>query len=474
MIPGRPFETRSSSKSVVFNLGVREDILAAMTMPTAESTAMTDGLTDDMKFNDGHRMSIFTYSILMAVSAVANVTVLVNILRRRRALRFRNNYMFMHLAIADLLVTFLMMPLEIGWNATVSWKAGDAVCRIMSFFRTFGLYLSSFVIVSISLDRCFAILRPMSNVVNVAHRGNMMLTVAWSLATLCSIPQVVIFHVERHPNVTWYEQCVAFNMFPTKLHELTYRVLGMVMMYGLPLAVIIISYACIIAEIFRRYQLSPDDSFRRSSLVFLNRARNRTLKMAIIIFVVFFICWTPYYVMCLWYWIDEASAETVDQRVQKGLFLFACTNSCMNPIVYGYFNFRSGRGSGYAAPGGRTGQQLQHQNIVALSASTTGANSRRGSNSSSICRNNSNQNMWKNSHRPAHMPRINSKETDHPATQTTSSNMTDKPKTQQTTNNKEEEHEQPRPTSETNNCSSRTSPTVERANDTTLTTVVCR
>jgi hypothetical protein len=70
--------------------------------------------------------------------------------------------------------------------------------------------------------------------------------------------QVVIFHVERHPNVTWYEQCVAFNMFPTKMHELTYRVLGMVMMYGLPLVVIIISYACILAEIFRRYQLSPD------------------------------------------------------------------------------------------------------------------------------------------------------------------------------------------------------------------------
>jgi hypothetical protein len=38
--------------------------------------------------------------------------------------------------------------------------------------------------------RCFAILRPMSNVVNVARRGNMMLTVAWSLATLCSVPQV--------------------------------------------------------------------------------------------------------------------------------------------------------------------------------------------------------------------------------------------------------------------------------------------
>ena len=84
-----------------------------------------------------------------------------------------------------------MMPLEIGWNATVSWKAGDLACRIMSFFRIFGLYLSSFVVVCISLDRCFAILRPMSNVVNVAKRSRIMLSTAWTLATLCSLPQVI-------------------------------------------------------------------------------------------------------------------------------------------------------------------------------------------------------------------------------------------------------------------------------------------
>lgn len=38
------------------------------------------------------------------------------------------------------------------------------------------------------------------------------------------------------------------------------------------------------------------------------------------------------------YWLDKESALNVDQRIQKGLFLFACTNSCMNPIVYGLFN----------------------------------------------------------------------------------------------------------------------------------------
>ncbi|ODM86568.1 Glucose dehydrogenase [FAD, quinone], partial [Orchesella cincta] len=41
------------------------------------------------------------------------------------------------------------------------------------------------------------------------------------------------------------------------------------------------------------------------------------------------------------YWIDPETAKTVDQRVQKGLFLFACTNSAVNPIVYGIFNMKS-------------------------------------------------------------------------------------------------------------------------------------
>ncbi|KAJ9577292.1 hypothetical protein L9F63_006131, partial [Diploptera punctata] len=371
------------------------ELLTLLKMAHTTQVPEEDQLTEEMVFGSIHKSCIATYCVLLVVSAFGNITVLVNILKRRRNLRFGNNYMFMHLAIADLLVTFLMMPLEIGWNATVSWKAGDAACRIMSFFRIFGLYLSSFVMVCISLDRCFAILRPMSNVVNVAKRSRIMLSIAWSLATLCSLPQVFIFHVQQHPKFPWYEQCLDFDFFPTHLHQFWYRVLGMLLMYGMPLLVIVISYACIITEIFRRYQLSPDDSFRRSSLVFLNRARNRTLKMAIIIFVVFFICWTPYYVMSLWYWIDKQSAEKVDLRIRKGLFLFACTNSCMNPIVYGYFNFRSGRGSGNGAP--RPGQQLQHPQTV-------GINSRRGSNCSSIYRDNSNQSM--------HWNRRNSRETE--------------------------------------------------------------
>lgn len=77
----------------------------------------------------------------------------------------------------------------------------------------------------------------------------------------------------------------------------------------------------------------------------LGRAKIRTVKMTIVIVATFFLCWTPYNVMSLWYWFDKESALLVDQRVQKVLFLFACTNSCVNPLIYGYFHFRPVQGN---------------------------------------------------------------------------------------------------------------------------------
>nr|XP_023017132.1 gonadotropin-releasing hormone II receptor [Leptinotarsa decemlineata] len=271
-------------------------------LPGWSETNRTGGvhhhLPINMQFNDGHRLSITVYSILMVFSAIANITVLVLIVKRRRKNPSRINVMLTHLSIADLLVTFLMMPMEIGWAWTVQWKAGDAMCRIMMFFRTFGLYLSSFVLICISVDRFHAVLKPLSMGV---WRGKLMILIAWIAACLCSIPQMIIFHVENHPNITDYIQCVTYNVFPTPTHEMLYTVTGMILMYVLPLIVIIFCYGSILLEIFRRTR-NPlgADSITRSSLPFLGKAKIRTLKMTIIIVFVFFVCWTPYQVMSIW------------------------------------------------------------------------------------------------------------------------------------------------------------------------------
>lgn len=94
-----------------------------------------------------------------------------------------------HLVIADLLVTFIMIPLEIGWRITTQWLAGNIACKLFLFLRAFGLYLSSNVLVGISLDRYFAILYPL-RVTDARKRGKFMLTCAWIISFVCSTPQV--------------------------------------------------------------------------------------------------------------------------------------------------------------------------------------------------------------------------------------------------------------------------------------------
>ena len=37
---------------------------------------------------------------------------------------------------------------------------------------------------------------------------------------------------------------------------------------------------------------------------------------------------------------DKRSFSHIDMRVEKFLYIFACANSVMDPIVYGYFNLR--------------------------------------------------------------------------------------------------------------------------------------
>ncbi|GBN79644.1 Gonadotropin-releasing hormone II receptor [Araneus ventricosus] len=163
--------------------------------PTSQSTYIINAtnfsyLVEEnlLEFTEESRTEAIIYSILFLLAVCGNVPVFISLIRGRRR-RSRIEEMILHLTIADLIVTFVMMPLEICWRITVEWIAGDALCRIMLFFRAFGPYLSSMVLVCISIDRFTAIVYPLK--VNVAQkRVRCMLRCAWASSFLCSLPQV--------------------------------------------------------------------------------------------------------------------------------------------------------------------------------------------------------------------------------------------------------------------------------------------
>ncbi|XP_055336029.1 gonadotropin-releasing hormone II receptor-like isoform X2 [Paramacrobiotus metropolitanus] len=77
---------------------------------------------------------------------------------------------------------------------------------------------------------------------------------------------------------------------------------------------------------------------RMADLSKIERARSRTLKLTILIVLCFVTFNTPYTVMFFWYQIDKASAELVAVIIQEILFLFAVSNSIINPYLYGIYS----------------------------------------------------------------------------------------------------------------------------------------
>ncbi|KAI5651584.1 7 transmembrane receptor (rhodopsin family) domain-containing protein [Phthorimaea operculella] len=136
----------------------------------------------------------------------------------------------------------------IGWRTTNAWLAGNLACKCFLVLRAFGLYLSSNVLVCISLDRFFAVLYPLRLPI-ARKRSKMMLYFAWFVALLCSLPQSLVFRVMRHPKIPDFQQCVSFDAFSSQNQELAYNVFCLCAMYFLPLMIITVCYACIFYEI---------------------------------------------------------------------------------------------------------------------------------------------------------------------------------------------------------------------------------
>ncbi|KAF2358184.1 G protein-coupled receptor rhodopsin-like [Trinorchestia longiramus] len=294
--------------------------------------------------------NLIAYSILFPMAAVGNLMVL-NALFNSRRCKSRINLMILNLSLADMIVTFVFLPIEMIWHITIQWPFGEIGCKIHKFFSAFGFYTSSMILVCISLDRYFAVLHPLK-VNDAQRRGKIMLFFAWIISAYISLPQTIMFSVQSHPYRPSFIQCVSFGFFEgMPSAKMLYTVLCIFFLYFLPLAIILIAYTRIIMEISKKSKETQDElsskapphqqcarlHLRRSNVSSLERARTRTLRMTFIIVIAFIWCWTPYALGTLWNFIDKSSFENMNKPLQDVIFLLAVSNSVVNPLVYGRY-----------------------------------------------------------------------------------------------------------------------------------------
>ncbi|NP_001306800.1 gonadotropin-releasing hormone II receptor-like [Haplochromis burtoni] len=274
--------------------------------------------------------------VLFLFAACSNLALLVSVWRGQR-LASHLRPLMLSLASADLMMTFVVMPLDAVWNMTVQWYGGDALCKLLCFLKLFAMHASAFILVVISLDRQHAILHPL-DALSAHSRNRRMLLLAWTLSILLASPQLFIFRTIRVDSVD-FTQCASHGSFSRRWQETVYNMFHFTTLYVVPLLVMSCCYSRILLHIHQQHlrDKAGESPLRRSGTDIIPKARMKTLKMTVVIVLSFVVCWTPYYLLGIWYWFQPDMLRITPEYVHHALFVFGNLNTCCDPIIYGFY-----------------------------------------------------------------------------------------------------------------------------------------
>ncbi|XP_048384330.1 gonadotropin-releasing hormone II receptor-like [Stegostoma tigrinum] len=305
------------------------------------TTASDQGGEDELllpTFSTASKVRVVITLTIFLISSYLNLTVLCDALRRRGTARSHIRTLIVNLSCADLLVTFIVMPLDAAWNITVQWYAGDPACKLLMFLKLLSMYSCAFITVVISLDRYCAILHPLG-ISRANERNRIMLIWAWIMSVILATPQLFLFHSVSIAVPAPFTQCVTHGSFKESWQEKVYFLFTFLWLFLLPLLIMVFCYTSIIVTITRKMAVNADvfskDADSRCSKNYIPKVRMKTLKMTIVLVSTFIIYWTPYYVLGFWYNFFPAmiNKKEIPESINHALFTFGMLNSLVDPLV---------------------------------------------------------------------------------------------------------------------------------------------
>lgn len=289
---------------------------------------------------------VIVLAVISILSLICNAATIYSIAKNRRKQRGCSAIytLILHLSVADLLVTIFCLIGDAIWSYNVAWLWGNAACKIFKFLQMFSLYLSTFVLVLIGVDRFVAVRYPMKGL-NTSQKCSRFVLLIWMLSFVLATPQVAIFHVAQGPFIEEFPQCVTHGFYTEAWQEQLYASFSLFFMFLLPLVILITTYVSTVITISRSqkmFKTGPATGMyiRNSDLNrrrLMHRAKTKSLRISVVIVAAFLIWWTPYYTMMIIFLFLDPD-EHLSEELQKGIFFFGMSNSLVNPLIYGAFH----------------------------------------------------------------------------------------------------------------------------------------
>uniref|UniRef100_A0A8C6QNS7 Neuromedin U receptor 1 n=2 Tax=Nannospalax galili TaxID=1026970 RepID=A0A8C6QNS7_NANGA len=297
------------------------------------------------------------YLLIFMVGTVGNGLTCMVILRHR-AMHTPTNFYLFSLAVSDLLVLLVGLPLELyemQHNYPFQLGAGGCYFRTL-LFETVCL-ASVLNVTALSVERYVAVVHPLQarSVMTRAHVRRM-LGAIWILAVLFSLPNTSLHGLQQ-----LYVPCrglvpnsaICTLVRPLVLYNLVVQATTL-LFFCLPMATISVLYLLIGLRLRQERMLllqqevnsrntaaARTSETRRTQL--RDRGRRQVTKMLFVLVVVFGICWAPFHIDRLMWsfvsqWTEGLQVTFQYVHIVSGVFFYL--SSAANPVLYSLMSSR--------------------------------------------------------------------------------------------------------------------------------------
>ncbi|KAJ7987926.1 hypothetical protein DPEC_G00318310 [Dallia pectoralis] len=273
------------------------------------------------------------FSVLWLVSILGNALVCLVIHRSRRT-QSTTNYFVVSMACSDLLLSLGWAPFVLLQVVSGHWPLSTATCRAVRYLQHLCPGVQVYVLLSICVDRFYTIVYPLSFKVS-REKAKRMILVSWLLDAAFVSPCLFFYGSEAAGG-----HC-DFFLPAGSWDGVTYGSAHLLLGFLVPAVLIAWFYQRVIRYIWR---ISADGHTVRRTMNIVPRTKVKTIKMFLMLNVVFLLTWTPFYVVQLWH-PSEAQGPS-----RQGALVFCCvicasfSSTASKPTLYSVYNANFRRG----------------------------------------------------------------------------------------------------------------------------------
>ena len=266
----------------------------------------------------------FLVLIISLTSVIGNSMVLAVVYRSQR-LRTLTNAYIVNLAISDIFMATLCMPLTITALITVNWSWGDTMCKFQGILGVSLAFISLQTMTLTAANRYFRIVRPRKYPSIFTKRSTfVMISVLWVVG-LC-FGELYVWasggEIIYIPN--------AGTCFP-RFVPLVVAAIG----FLLPSILMFLCYFLVYRAV-RGHSLTVTCSLQRGD-VRPNCEELNTTKLLFFVMLGFVLCWVPTQVIGM---ILAKVMDTLPPEYPWICFTLVYLSCAVNPIIYGVMNAR--------------------------------------------------------------------------------------------------------------------------------------